>query len=1016
MKEAGVSPDIRTYNDLITICHRCGKLDKAAQLYATMKSEGLRLDARTFTTVAGVFSKLSDWQSALALIDEAEASNIKPGYILYTNVISACAKKGEWGHALGLISKMKASSVAPNRITYNAAIHACCKAGQREIGAKLVEEMKDQSLGVDVVTYTSLIAGHMWAKDIKSVIGTFKQMQADKVKPNGQTYASVLTALTTAGLWKSALDAYSNVLEQRVSVPTSIHNMAISSHLRLGEWLQAVKAYMRMRNERISQDIHSHCLAVQAHFFGGQHESGMRFVNQIVEMQASDTNAASSQAASEPRLKLFTAALKGCEKNGLWREAIQLVNESELRYNISSEQIFNSAIGACTRARRMTEAFKLYSRMKQRGGLRPSPATFAPLLAATAQAQVVKTKTTTNNNNNYSSSTPPSDLASSSAWELALQVEAEMNVAAIPLDIVTFTALITALGKAGKWQRAVAAYDRMVANHVEPNEITHSALITGFGNGLQWQRALDAFEKCEESAKSRGAQVGEMPYSCLASAMGKSRQWERVLQVLHSYERTQDPLGVVMYNSVLWALARCGRVDEAERLLGEMLPHLHDDKLLHSFITPATNLRSSAPPSASSSASPPAPKSAPSEELDGIEAEEDESGASPQISSGAKLIPAPNVASWGGVIEACARANDWPRALRLFQEMVVLQPSTKATLPMAVRLLNLMLGNKQWGEAISVFDALLKQGVPMDRYKYTAAITACVRSKDSYLVNVKAHNLFRDMRNKNIVPGVVEYGAIIHACAKEKNLQRAMLLFDQMHDEGVEPDVAIYTSLIKACAHSNEWERALNLFSDLEQMCEIDPQKEPPNLLTYNALITTLINCRQRHKAMLVFEDMVDNQAALTPDRVTYDRLIQGFEVKGEWETILSLMQQMQNDDHNAGVAPTAVTYHRAISACQQRGAWERALDFYNEMVDRDLKLRENTYLALYDACYEANKPDIAAQFYTFLQQSTEDKPLAAKFKDDRFFDDEEEDDDAYNAYDPEPLESEPSLIDVYDQ
>ncbi|GAB5354746.1 hypothetical protein AAMO2058_000145700, partial [Amorphochlora amoebiformis] len=345
--------------------------------------------------------------------------------------------------------------------------------------------------------------------------------------------------------------------------------------------------------------------------------------------------------------------------------------------------------------------------------------------------------------------------------------------------------------------------------------------------------------------------------------------------------------------------------------------------------------------------------------------------------------------TFGAMIEACESKGDWERALEVFSDME--DRGHRANTPLTHRMLSLLYSNRRWTDAVGVFERLLAQGVPMDRYKYTSAIAACVRSKDKYMVSVKAHSIFRDMINKQISPGVVAYGAIIHACAKEKNLQRALVLFEEMQrNHGLQPDVAIYTSLIKATAHQGDWERAIEFFKELEHLNEEDPSQLGPNVFTYNALITTLTNCRQSDRAMDYYEDM--KSKVISPDKVTYDRLIQGYEVRGEWEVIMKIMSEMNEN-------PTAITYQRAISACQVKNDWKQAIKFYEEMTERGVHPRENTYLALYDICLEANLPEAASEFYNYLRQSTEDMDKATV----PFLEDEEDDFD-----DPEPLESEP--------
>ncbi len=60
-------------------------------------------------------------------------------------------------------------------------------------------------------------------------------------------------------------------------------------------------------------------------------------------------------------------------------------------------------------------------------------------------------------------------------------------------NVRTYTALITALGNAKQWKRALKTLEAMKhdtsGNHVEPNAYTYSALLKALGEHGQWGMA-----------------------------------------------------------------------------------------------------------------------------------------------------------------------------------------------------------------------------------------------------------------------------------------------------------------------------------------------------------------------------------------------------------------------------------------------------------------------------------------------------------------------------------------------
>ena len=68
-----------------------------------------------------------------------------------------------------------------------------------------------------------------------------------------------------------------------------------------------------------------------------------------------------------------------------------------------------------------------------------------------------------------------------------------------------------------------------------------------------------------------------------------------------------------------------------------------------------------------------------------------------------------------------------------------------------------------------------------------------------------------------MAPNVITYSALISACEKGKQPERAVELFDAMKRQSVVPNVITYrySALISACAKGKQAERALELFEEM---------------------------------------------------------------------------------------------------------------------------------------------------------------------------------------------------------
>eukprot|EP00434_Breviolum_minutum_P009870 symbB.v1.2.008696.t1/scaffold543.1/size336731/9 len=122
------------------------------------------------------------------------------------------------------------------------------------------------------------------------------------------------------------------------------------------------------------------------------------------------------------------------------------------------------------------------------------------------------------------------------------------------------------------------------------------------------------------------------------------------------------------------------------------------------------------------------------------------------------------------------------------------------------------------------------------------------------------------MPEGRVVPNVVTYGAIISACEKGGQWQRALALFQTMLEEKVVPNVVIYGAIISACEKGGQWQRALALFQTMPE------EKVVPNVVIYGAIISAFARDDQWQQSLAMLNLMIDLQ--VERDIVTYSALL----------------------------------------------------------------------------------------------------------------------------------------------
>jgi pentatricopeptide repeat domain-containing protein 1 len=143
--------------------------------------------------------------------------------------------------------------------------------------------------------------------------------------------------------------------------------------------------------------------------------------------------------------------------------------------------------------------------------------------------------------------------------------------------------------------------------------------------------------------------------------------------------------------------------------------------------------------------------------------------------------------------------------------------------------------------------------VQPDVITYSALISACEKGAQWQ----RAMEVFKEMKTAGVKPDDITYSALISACEKGAQWQRAMEVFKEMKAAGVKPDAITYSALISACEKGAQWQRAMEVFKEMKAA------GVQPNRPTFNPLINVLWRCGQRRTAVDLYT--VASQAGVYP-------------------------------------------------------------------------------------------------------------------------------------------------------
>uniref|UniRef100_A0A7S4J5N3 Pentacotripeptide-repeat region of PRORP domain-containing protein n=1 Tax=Odontella aurita TaxID=265563 RepID=A0A7S4J5N3_9STRA len=463
-------------------------------------------------------------------------------------------------------------------------------------------------------------------------------------------------------------------------------------------------------------------------------------------------------------------------------------------------------------------------------------------------------------------------------------------------------------------------------------------------------------------------------------------------------EATEDPsieMGVVGYNAALSALARAGEWRKAVRLLDEMeggcdSPHC---SLLH-----VDEEGDNGAPRGAKSSSPFPPL------LD------------PDV-----VKPRPDEVTYGTVMAACERSEEWGMVLRYAEALndraaddpafaldgVTITSALHACQRLgrcdeALEYLEMMKELDKTGDAESSYDADAggqrttrgrdRKGAraPLrgpDAVAYRLAISACARSRGGERW-ADGLRLLQEMRERTgAPPDVVAYTAAIGGCAEAGQCELAFQLLEKMGEDGVQPNRVTYNAAIRACATASAraaaeygdsnaagadpavrepMERALAL---LTQMKSGEKGKDAePDIVTYNAAIRACAEAMSIKGALDLMDDL--RSRGLVPTVVTYGSLMTACERVGSVtcaSKVFSMLREQQRTDDT--LEANEIVYGAAISCCRKAGQRERTLLLLRKIISEGLSPNAATFNTVLTAQVEGKTPDLdrAASVYKLM-------------------------------------------------
>jgi pentatricopeptide repeat protein len=308
------------------------------------------------------------------------------------------------------------------------------------------------------------------------------------------------------------------------------------------------------------------------------------------------------------------------------------------------------------------------------------------------------------------------------------------------------------------------------------------------------------------------------------------------------------------------------------------------------------------------------------------------------------------------VIDACAKAKLWRKALSLLEEMQQqgIEPS-EVTYSVTIS----ACGNGgQWRRALDLLDLMKSKGMSVNVITYNAVLTALSKASRQHArhiskVSTDDTTSVRMGFRKSQVTKVADDDTDDDDDDMDMSMPldglspKALAILADMRSDGIEPDGFCYSSAISCCGAEGRWKEALDL---METMKRGGPRTRP-NRIAYTAAISACGKAGKADQALELFQAMKNE--GLSADRVAYNTLFSALRVAGDADRTFELWGEICGTRSTATktviatakdfASPDIITLTDCIATLSRAGRLGELDQVFEEGVSRGIILRNNT-------------------------------------------------------------------------
>ncbi|XP_028759320.1 pentatricopeptide repeat-containing protein At1g73710 [Neltuma alba] len=344
-----------TYNTLIDLYGKAGRLKDAADVFADMLKSGVAMDTITFNTMIYICGSHGDLLEAESLLGKMEERGISPDTKTYNILLSLYVNLGNIDAALSCYRRIREAGLFPDDVTYRALLGALCERNMVQAVEALMDEMENSRVSLDEHSLPGIIKMYIKEGALDKAKDLLHNCQVNG-GPSSKICVAIMDVFAEQGLWAEAENIFfrkRDIAGQGRDIAE--YNVMIKAYGTAKLYDKAVSLFKGMRNQGTWPDECTYNSIIQM-------LSGADLVDQARELLTEMLG-----MKIKPPCQTFSAVIGCYARLGQLSDAVSVYQEM-LQVGIKpNEVVYGSLINGFAEYGSLEEALKYFQKMEESG-------------------------------------------------------------------------------------------------------------------------------------------------------------------------------------------------------------------------------------------------------------------------------------------------------------------------------------------------------------------------------------------------------------------------------------------------------------------------------------------------------------------------------------------------------------------------------------------------------------------------------------------------------------------------